>query len=881
MGEVYRAHDSKLGRAVAIKVLPEAWAFDPERLARFEREARVLASLNHPHIAALYGFEEAAGRHLLVMELVEGETLADRLARGPMPVVETLDVAHQIAEALESAHEKGIIHRDLKPANVKITPEDRVKVLDFGLARLPETDNAASPATVANSPTLSVLATQAGVIIGTAGYMSPEQAKGAVADHRSDVFSFGAVLYEMLTGRRAFHADTPAETMAAVLMREPDFGSLPSNLNPRIIDLLRRCLDKHPRRRWQAAGDLRAEIEAVRTAPTAAAVESRSAAAPKPLWRRAIPIAATAVLSAAVAGGVVWWNIPAAVRPTIVRFSIPLNEGDAFANTSTRPMAISPDGTRVVYASNGRLYSRELSKAQATPVPGTDQMVIAEPLFSPDSRSLVFVSVADRVLKRIAIGGGPPVTLGPVEVPFSLGWVENAILVAQSAGIMQIPDGGGKPETIVRLEAGQIAHGPQLLPDGKTLLFTLRRGSDQNSWDTAEIVAHSLESGSRKIIKQGAGNGRYLTTGHVVYSQGGVLFAQPFDVTRLELSGTASPVLEGVSRSPTGGAQFDISETGSLVYIEGPATLSSTRQLSDLVILDERGGADALKVPPGLHESPRISPDGTRVAFGSSEGPNADIWIYDLDAVTTPRKLTFGSNNRYPIWSADGRYVLFQSDRGGDLAIFRQLADVSGASAERLTKPSKGAAHIPESWSKKDGLFLFSEVSGGVATLWTYSLRDGAATQIGDVRSSAPLNAEFSPDGRWIAYTIRGGSALTTIFVAPFPATGAKTSIPGELAHHPMWSPDGRSLFFVPGAQSVVAVSLTKQPAIGFGSPRTWPGKLPNITPFGAPRNYDVLPDGKRFVYTRPNLGGQAQEGGNVAQIRVVVNWAEEFRERK
>jgi eukaryotic-like serine/threonine-protein kinase len=880
MGEVYRAHDSKLGRAVAIKLLPEAWAFDPERLARFEREARVLASLNHPHIAALYGFEEAAGRHLLVMELVDGETLADRLARGPMPVDEALNVAHQIAEALESAHEKGIVHRDLKPANVKITPEDRVKVLDFGLARLPDADNAASSAT-ANSPTLSVLATQAGMIMGTAGYMSPEQAKGAVADHRSDMFSFGAVLYEMVTGRRAFHADTPAETMAAVLMREPDFGLLPPNLNPRITDLLRRCLDKHPRRRWQAAGDLRAEIEAVRTAPHSVASPSGPGAAPKPLWARAIPLAATAALASAVTGGLVVWSTPPVTRPPIVRFPIALNEGDVFANTSTRPMAISPDGTRVVYASGGRLYSRELSKAQATPVPGTEQMVIAEPVFSPDSQSIVFVSIADRVLKRVGVGGGPPVTLGPVEIPFSLGWGGDAVFVAQSAGIMRIPDGGGNPETIVKLENGELARGPQLLPDGQTLLFTSIKGLGQENWNSAEIVAYSLGSGSRKIVRQGGGNGRYLTSGHLVYSQGGVLFAAPFDVTRLELSGPASPVLEGVSRSATGGAQFDISETGSLVYIEGPATLSSTPRLSDLVILDERGGAEVLKVPSGPHESPRISPDGTRVAFGSSDGPRADIWIYDLDAVTTPRKLTFGGNSQNPIWSADGRYVVFQSDRGGDLAVFRQLADVSGASAERLTTPSKGAAHIPESWSRQGDLLLFSDVSGGMATLWTYSLRDRAATQIRDVRSSAPLNAEFSPDGRWITYTVRGGSALTTIYVEPFPATGAKTSIPGELAHHPMWSPDGRSLFYVPGAQSVVAVSITKQPALGFGSPRTWSGKLPNITPFGEPRNYDLLPDGKRFIYTRVNTGGQIQEGGDTPQIRVVVNWAEELRARK
>ena len=882
MGEVYRAHDSKLGRAVAIKLLPEAWASDPDRLPRFEREARVLASLNHPHIAALYGFEESAGRHLLVMELVEGETLADRLARGPMPVDEALDVAHQIAEALEAAHEKGIVHRDLKPANVKITPEDRVKVLDFGLARLPDTDTAASSATVANSPTLSVLATQAGMIMGTAGYMSPEQAKGAVADHRSDMFSFGAVLYEMLTGRRAFHADTPAETMAAVLMREPDFGLLPPNLNPRINDLLRRCLDKHPRRRWQAAGDLRAEIEAARRAPRTVATAPGPAAAPKPLWARALPLAVTAVLASAITGGLVWWNIPATTRPTIVRFSILLNEGDAFANTSASPMAISPDGTRVVYSSGGRLYSREVSKAETTPVAGTERMLIAEPVFSPDSQSLVFVSVADRSLRRIAASGGPAVVLGPVEIPISLRWGKNGILMTQPGRIVRVPDGDGKPETIVTLDDGERAHGPQLLPDGQTLLFTSIKGpAGPGSWDIAQIVTYTLGSRSRKVVVENAGNGRYLTSGQLVYARSGVLFAAPFDASRLEVTGPASPVLEGVTRTAAGGAQFDVSQTGTLVYIEGPATLLSTSlQSSEMVVLNENGGAEVLKVPDGPHESPRISPDGKRLAFGSSDGPESNIWIYDLDALTAPRKLTFGSNNRYPVFSADSRYVVFQSDREGDLAVFRQLADVSGATAERLTKPAKGTVHVPESWSRKDDLFLFSEISGGAVTLWSYSMRDRTATQVGDVRSSAPLNAELSPDGRWLAYTVRGGTALAAIFVEPFPTTGAKTAIPGELGHHVVWSPDSRTLFYVPGPDPIAGVTITTQPALGFGSPRTWPGKLPNNTPFAAPRNFDILPDGKRFVFTRVDAG-RAQAGGGAPQIRVVVNWTEEFRARK
>jgi Tol biopolymer transport system component len=336
-------------------------------------------------------------------------------------------------------------------------------------------------------------------------------------------------------------------------------------------------------------------------------------------------------------------------------------------------------------------------------------------------------------------------------------------------------------------------------------------------------------------------------------------------------------VLEGVGRTATGGSLFDVSRTGSVVYIPGPATLTSVGALSDLAVLDDNGVVKTLKVAIGPYESPRISPDGKRLAYGVYDRQEASIWIYDLDAATSPRRLTFGGNNRYPLWSADGKHVAFQSDRDGDLAVFWQPADVSGSAAQRLTKPDEGVAHVPESWSRTADLFLFSEVKGLTATLWTFSMRGKMATQVGDVRSTTPLNAELSPDGRLVAYTLRTGTSTAAIYVEPFPSTGAKASVPGELLHHALWSADGKTLFYVPGPQPVTGVSVTTQPVLGFGNPITWPGRLPNNTPFGAPRNFDIFPDGKRFIYTRVD-GGQIGGGVGRPQIQVVVNWWDELK---
>jgi len=572
MGQVYRARDTRLKRDVAIKVLPDQLAADPERLSRFQREAELLATLNHPNIAAIYGLEESDGERAIVLELVEGETLAEQIVRAPAPLDDALRIARQIVDALEAAHDRGVVHRDLKPANIKITPDGKVKVLDFGLAKMLESPNA-SPIT-SMSPTMSVQATYAGVILGTAAYMSPEQARGKLVDRRTDVWAFGCVLFEMLSGKRAFDTggDTVSDAVAAVLMKEPDWSLLPATTPPHIASLLRRCLQKDVQKRVPHIGVARLEIDEGSASSTQTAAVTTAA----PLWRRAMPVA-TGVLLAAALGAVAWWRLkPDAVQPIVSRFVVTLPEGQNFTNTGRHAIAISPDGTAIAYTANQRLYVRAIGDFEARPIQGIDESnVPINPVFSPDGRSIAFYAGGEQTIKRIAVSGGAPVTLGTFTNPIGMSWGPDGILLCQPKGIMRLSPNGGTPEVLLAVKPDEVAHGPQMLPGGKAVLFTLAKTRSEDRWDAADVVVQFLPAGPRKTVIQGGTHARYLPTGHLVYALRGVVFAVPFDLQRLEVSGGPVPIVEGVRRAPvgaTGAAQFSVSANGSLVYMPGPVS---------------------------------------------------------------------------------------------------------------------------------------------------------------------------------------------------------------------------------------------------------------------------------------------------------------------
>ena len=645
MGEVYRARDAKLNRDVALKVLPELFACDPDRLARFKREAQVLASLNHPNIAAIYGFEESNGVQALVLELVEGPTLADRVAQGPIPIDDALPMARQIAEALEAAHEQGIIHRDLKPANIKVRPDGAVKVLDFGLAKALEPVEVVR-GDVTSSPTITSPAlTQIGMILGTAAYLSPEQVKGRPADKRSDVWAFGAVLYEMLSGQRAFKGEDISDTLAAVLRQSIDVTELPASTPPAVRRLVSRCLDRDVRRRLRDIGEARIALED----PTRSTREDVERTAvfvpPRPLWRRAIPVVLSALVAGTLTGIAVWYaghqSLPQA---QVARFQFSLPEGQAFVGATPRPViALSPDGAQIVYAANTQLFLRSMSALDAHAIPGTEHdQGVSDPVFSPDGRSILFYASDDHTIKRIAVTGGVSQTICRADAPYGISWGPDGIVFGQgSKGIMRVSPDGGTPTLLVRVKDGEEASGPHLLPGGQHVLFTVATGNDPDRWDKARIVVQPVTSGEPKTLIEGGSDARYVPTGHLVYAAEGTLFAVAFDLQRLKVSGARSPVVENVRWSggrTTGASHFSISRTGSIIYIPGFAR--TARQPWEIVLTDRQGGVERLKLPPGRYELPRVSPDGTRVAFGSDDGQEAIIYTYDLSGASTMQRLT-------------------------------------------------------------------------------------------------------------------------------------------------------------------------------------------------------------------------------------------------
>jgi len=874
MGDVYQAADSKLGRNVALKILPETFARDADRLARFEREARMLAALNHPNIASIFGIERVGDHNFLVMELVDGETLAERIKRGPIPLADTLAYSRQILEALEGAHEKGVIHRDLKPANIKITSDGKIKVLDFGLAKSVETESASTVAS--NSPTLSIAATQAGMILGTASYMSPEQAKGKPVDRRTDIFAFGCILYEMVTGKRAFDGDDVSDILGAVLIREPDWTQLPPTFPPGLRRLLGLCLEKNFRNRRGSAADVRLDIELALKEPAAVAHTTAPPDKRPSMTNRVLPVAVAAVALALVAALVTWNLKPNAAAPPVVRFSFVLPDDQVFTNAGRPVVAWSPDGSRFVYVANRRLYLKTLGESDSRLIPGSeDNQGVLNPVFSSDGQSLAFFSLADGALKRIAVTGGVAVTIGAVDSPFGMSWgADDEILVGQGPkGIIRISAKGGQAQTVISLQPNEVAHVSEMLPGGDSVLFTVAKAVSAERWSKAQIVVQSLKSGDRKVLVEGGNAARYLPTGHLTYAVGKTLMAVPFDVKRLLTTGSAVALVDGVmSAGNSGASQFSISSNGALLYV--PA--SDSKAENTLAIVDRDGRARPLPLPPADYGDPRVSPNGRQIAFHTNEEKTEqqNVWVYDLDGKTSARQLTFAGKNAYPIWSPDSQRILFQSDREGDLGLFVQRADGTGA-AERVTKPDGDYySHVPDSWNRDGDTFLFTKGKGSDSSVWTYSLRDKQATLFAD----APLwqqSSGFSPDGHWAAYMSEEKGR--NVFVEPFPRTGAKFQLK-DSATHPVWSPDGKELFFMSNLSNgqLYAVSLRTQPSFAFGIPVALPIKG-FIQTAGGGQNYDVTPDGK-FLVVMPPVN--TTEKGAGPQVQVVLNWFEELRQR-
>jgi eukaryotic-like serine/threonine-protein kinase len=876
MGEVYRARDTKLGRDVAIKVLPDAFAHDTERLARFQREAKVLASLNHPNIASVYGLEEIAGSTHLVMELVPGDTLADRIKRnGALPLEEALTVAKQIAEGLEAAHDKGIIHRDLKPANVKVTPEGKVKVLDFGMAKALATDIGQSDP--ANTPTLSHAATTPGVILGTIGYMSPEQARGKTVDKRTDLWAFGCVLYEMLCGHPAFGGEDTADILAAIVKMEPDWTLLPATIPVKIRDLLRRCLQKDKTLRMQAAGDARIEIQEVLTSPEAPEGTAVGPTRPGRAWRYGAILAAAVVALIAVAT----WNLmrsPATLPPLVSRLVINLPPGDQLAALDYPAIAISPDGTQLAYvAIHSRIrqiYLRKLDSLEARPLPGTEGA--NTPFFSPDGGWLGFF--ADGALKKISVSGGAAETLAVAANPRGGSWTSNGRIVFTPNGtstLVQVSEVGGAARPLMQLDNGELTYRwPNVLPGSKAVLFDVIGANPQ-------IVVQSLNAGSsvaagpseavagerRSLVPDGT-SPHYAASGHLLYAQGGNLMAAPFDPGRLQLTGPAVPVVEGVLQlgNSNGAAQYCLSATGSLAYVAG-----GVQALEHLVWVNRNGTEQPLAAPPHAYLWLRISPEGRRVAL-TIEEQETQIWLYDLARETLTRLTFVGNVNELPVWTPDGKRIAFSSSKEGLRNLFWQMADGSGG-PEQLT--TSGFSSIsPSSFSADRQLLAFHENNATTGwDLWVLRLSDRKAQPF--LRTSFnEAAASFSPDGRWLAY-ISDESGRYEVYVQPYPGPGGKYQISSDGGTEPVWNPNGKELFYRSG-DKMMSAEIAMQSGFSVSKARML-FQGPYVRATGVSPFYDISHDGQRLLMIKP---GDQTSSTSLNQIVIVQNWFEELKRK-
>ena len=826
MGEVFRARDGKLKRDVAIKILPDGFARDPERVARFRREAEALAALNHQNIAAIYDLQYSDTTPFLVMELVEGETLAERIAPGPIAVDESLAIARQIAEALEAAHERGIMHRDLKPANIKVTPDGKVKVLDFGLAKAFTGDQA--DVRLSESPTLSIAATQQGVILGTAAYMSPEQAKGRSVDKRADIWAYGCVLYEMLVGSPAFPGTDTHEVLAGVIRAEPLWSALPQDLHPRLIELLQRCLEKNALERWRDIGDVRLEIQRISTHPDSSWVSRTEIVQPQKRSRSlgrwiVATFLATVVMSSLTAWDF-WPRFPS-IPPT--RFAVSVPE-DGSANG----VALSPDGRRLVFEANGKLYMRSMGDLETRSIPGTQGA--KQPFFSPDARWIAFFT--NNQLKKVAVDGSAVISVADIKIGFGglVGtWDSNDRIifgVGGPSGLFQVSANGGEPKPLAKLEDYQDLDYPEVLPGGEWLLYGAQRDTPVSI--KFEIVAQSLITGKRTVVLQGGKFARYVPTGHLVYEQLGSLFAVGFDLKTLTVAGAPIPLGEHVATdiSYFSPALFAVARDGTLAFVPGHD--ASKRHL---VWVNRAGHPERVEsLPQRAYAAPRFSPDGKRILVLVEDV--GDFWVYDMRGSSI--RLTQDGLSIHGTWSADGSRIVYSVGRSGtEGRIFLGQASDGSGKPYQLTDDQKSAPDY---------------ATLTLATEWP--------------------GRTFSPDRKWFAYQ-SSESGRDEVYVAPYPGPGGKFAVSNNGGTQPVWARNGE-LFYRNGSRMLV-VETSTVPSLKIGQPRVVFEGPYELGPAG-PRdntNYDVTADGQRFLMV------VSDEPALRPQIDVVLNWFDELKQ--
>ena len=846
MGEVYRARDTRLKREVAIKILPDAFAHDTDRLARFQREAELLATLNHPNIAAVYGLEIADDHTALVLELVEGDTLADVTARGPMAIDDALSVARQIAAALAAAHEKGIIHRDLKPANIKVTPDARVKVLDFGLAKFQESDSPASSLSL--SPTLNVEATHAGMIMGTAAYMSPEQARGKTVDRRTDIWAFGCVLYELLTGRRVFDTgETISDAVAAVLRHEPDWTALPNETPSQIRRLLRRCLQKDSEHRLHHITDARLEIEEALNEPAEIASATVPVGRPHRRWWPVLSWTLTA-LALGVAVWALWSRNGSRSTevPSVRRLELNLPAGVELFGASSRSLAISPDGSRIAFVGvlggSRQIYLRALDQFDVVPLRGTDGATAT--FFSSDGRSLGFVTAAG-VLKTVSLVDGATATvIGDVNFLYGSAWsADDWIVFARGGALWEVHRSGGTPKPLTTLGGAQrdtLHAWPTVLPDGQTILFAAASGGQ------SRIESLQRATGQRRTVVERGTLPLYAATGYLVYFRDGELLAVPFDLARLEVNGPAIRVVEDLPALVQGFPLADLSAAGTLVY-------SPTAAVSRLVWVSRQGTEQALNDVVRSYASPRLAPDGSRLVVQAG-----DLWIQDLARATFTRLVSQDAiTNGFPTWTSDGRRIMYRSPSG------LRMQDADGSGQEELIAGTSEFDFPGSITTDNETIVVLRSSPESSFDIYALSRRDAAKARPIVSTTAYEGGARLSPDSRWLIY-VSNESGRNEVYLRPYPGPERRWQVSTEGGTQPVWNPNGKEIFYRTGNKMMV-VEVATAPAVTLAPPRLlFEGRFA----YGAGitiANYDVARDGQRFVMVK--------DEANAGRLNVVLNW--------